>query len=390
MTGELAAPKFGFDDDLWNELIDSVNVIYHSAATIKFNCHLRDAIQTNLVGTLRTIELAKQLKTLSAYIYISTAFCNSNRRGYIWEKVYPSVYDPYAMIKMSESDQGWPLLSKGQRYDWAPIIKDHPNTYTFTKQLAETLIMKELSGYPSGIVRPSIVYGTYEKPVVGWVGNANSGHLGFLAGYAKGIFRTMAGNPTAVIDIIPCDYVINSAMVLSCYVGTNKLPTPEVIHCTSGESNPLTLEAFRDICNTQIKKHPCDNMVWKPHTEIRNGLRYTLFVYLVHILPAMFLHLPEKIFRFGNPLHTSFEFMRIFNKGHQAFIYFLNNDFRYSLKNAQRLKTLIHPKDAKAYPFDSRECEWPILFERCFLGLRRYFYRESIKTTEKHHLLFKL
>lgn len=31
-----------------------------------------------------------------------------------------------------------------------------------------------------------IVYGTYEYPVQGWVGNASSGHLGFFAGYYKG------------------------------------------------------------------------------------------------------------------------------------------------------------------------------------------------------------
>lgn len=30
------------------------------------------------------------------------------------------------------------------------------------------------------------MYGTYEHPVQGWVGNANSGHLGLLAGYVKG------------------------------------------------------------------------------------------------------------------------------------------------------------------------------------------------------------
>ena len=36
------------------------------------------------------------------------------------------------------------------------------------------------------IVLFRIVYGTYEHPVKGWVGNASSGHLGFFAGYYKG------------------------------------------------------------------------------------------------------------------------------------------------------------------------------------------------------------
>lgn len=30
------------------------------------------------------------------------------------------------------------------------------------------------------------VYGTYNDPIQGWVGNANSGHLGLLVGFVKG------------------------------------------------------------------------------------------------------------------------------------------------------------------------------------------------------------
>lgn len=36
------------------------------------------------------------------------------------------------------------------------MIGEHPNTYTFTKQLAENLIQKEMTGMPAGIVRPSV------------------------------------------------------------------------------------------------------------------------------------------------------------------------------------------------------------------------------------------
>lgn len=41
--------------------------------------------------------------------------------------------------------------------------------------------------FPMACLAPRAVYGTYEHPVQGWVGNASSGHLGFFAGYYKGI-----------------------------------------------------------------------------------------------------------------------------------------------------------------------------------------------------------
>lgn len=187
VLGVMDAPNLGFSDETLTKLRNEVNIIFHSAATIKFNSHLRIAIRTNLTGTLRTIEFAKSLKNLSSYIHLSTAFCNSNYRGLLSEKVYPAPQDPYDMIKLAEDDTAWENCNT--RADWQHLIKEHPNTYTFTKQLAENLVIKEMAGYPAGIVRPSVVYGTYEHPVHGWVGNANSGHLGFFTGYYKGMYR---------------------------------------------------------------------------------------------------------------------------------------------------------------------------------------------------------
>lgn len=151
VIGELSEKNLGIKDDQLQKLQESVNIVYHSAATIKFNTHLRAAITINLIGTHRTIEFAKSLKKLDSYVYLSTAFCNSNQQSYIEEKVYTSEQDPYEMMKFAEDDKSW--VSEP---DLNSIIGNHPNTYTFTKQLAENLLLKELAGYPAGIVRPSV------------------------------------------------------------------------------------------------------------------------------------------------------------------------------------------------------------------------------------------
>lgn len=154
VVGEIDAVNMGFDDETLKELRENVNIIFHVAATIKFNTHLRVAIRTNLTGTLRCIEFGKSLRSLNSFVHLSTAFCNSNQVGLLEEKVYESVQDPYEMLKMAEGDDAWVNIKS--RTDWLHIIGSHPNTYTFTKQLAENLVMKELAGYPAAIVRPSI------------------------------------------------------------------------------------------------------------------------------------------------------------------------------------------------------------------------------------------
>lgn len=243
----------------------------------------------------------------------------------------------------------------------------------------------------------------------GWVGNANSGHLGYLAGFVKGIFRTMCGRATSVVDIIPCDFVINSSLVMGWYVGTHPLEQPEVIHCTSGEVNPLTLQEFCVIMNESVKRHPPNNFVWKPSTKLRNGWRYNLFFYLFHILPALAYTIPEKLFGIGMPQHTwvlrvyvptevfqifllnsAFEYMRVFHKGTKAFDYFLDKDFRYSLKNALRIMTMMHESDKKRYNFDASMCDWSEFIDRCLIGVRCFYFKEAAETTEWHRIYWRV
>lgn len=191
VVGELSQPKFGLKQEFYDQLIDEVNIVYHVAATIRFNSYLGTAIKINLVGTQVVLNFTKSLRSLSSFIYVSTAFCNSCylNQG-IKEKVYPSHYDPHDMIKLVDTNNNLAEeLPKTGTKELQEILGIHPNTYTFTKQLAENLILKEMKNLPAGILRPSIVYGTYKDPDPGWVGSANNGHIGFLAGYSKGLFR---------------------------------------------------------------------------------------------------------------------------------------------------------------------------------------------------------
>lgn len=167
VVGELSKPKFGLKQEFYDKLIDEVNIVYHVAATIRFNSYLETAIKINLVGTQVVLKFTKGLRNLASFIYVSTAFCNSCYLNLgIKEKVYPSHHDPYDMIKLVDINNNLAdeLPQTGTK-ELQEILGIHPNTYTFTKQLAENLIVKEMENLPAGILRPSIVYGTYKDPV---------------------------------------------------------------------------------------------------------------------------------------------------------------------------------------------------------------------------------
>lgn len=192
----MSEPNFALHPDTLENLFNEVNIVYHVAATIRFNTFIAEAIKINLIGTQVAVEFTKRLKNLTSFIYVSTAFCNSCylNQG-IKEEVYESNVDPYDMIKLIKENKGIANdLPRTGTPELLEFIKPHPNTYTFTKQLAENFIKRELINYPAGIIRPSVVYGTYRSPKPGWVGSANNGHIGFVAGFSKGLFRTMGGN----------------------------------------------------------------------------------------------------------------------------------------------------------------------------------------------------
>ena len=83
-----------------------------------------------------------------------------------------------------------------------------PNTYNFTKAIAEKLLEEEHGEIPTAIVRPSIVTASLKEPMPGWVDNIN-GPTGFIAGTSKGLLRVVRGNSNMVADIVPVDLAIH-------------------------------------------------------------------------------------------------------------------------------------------------------------------------------------
>lgn len=72
------------------------------------------------------------------------------------------------------------------------LINFFPNTYTFTKKLAENVCKdyKYETGLPITILRPSIITSTEVEPCPGWIDNFN-GPVGLGIAGATGIKRVM-------------------------------------------------------------------------------------------------------------------------------------------------------------------------------------------------------
>lgn len=88
------------------------------------------------------------------------------------------------------------------------LISPWPNTYTFTKFLAENVVKKRHGHVKTLIFRPSIVINAEKEPVLGWTENI-SAVQGMVFGCAIGLVNYMHCSKEMIIDVIPCDYVVN-------------------------------------------------------------------------------------------------------------------------------------------------------------------------------------
>lgn len=104
----------------------------------------------NLTGTRRVIELCHKIKNLSSVVHLSTAFCYCDQEVLL-EKVYDCPHDPDDLMRCAE----W-MDTKSIDKVTADLLRPHPNTYTYSKRLAEVLVQKQHPALPICIARPSI------------------------------------------------------------------------------------------------------------------------------------------------------------------------------------------------------------------------------------------
>ncbi|MGH0179272.1 UNVERIFIED_CONTAM: hypothetical protein FKN15_003417 [Acipenser sinensis] len=200
ISSELTQPNLAISPKDVETLTACINIVFHCAATIRFDEPLKHALQLNVIATQQLLALARQMQKLEAFVHISTAYANCNRR-HINEVIYPPPVEPKKLIDSME----W--MDDGIIRDITPrLIGDWPNTYTYTKALAEYVVQQESSKLNIAIIRPSIVGASWQEP--------------FPAG--KGILRTMRATNDAVADLIPVDIVINLTLAAGWYTAVQR------------------------------------------------------------------------------------------------------------------------------------------------------------------------
>lgn len=215
-----------------------------------------------------------------ALIHVSTAYANCNRTD-IDEVLYAPPAKPQQIIDAVE----W--MDETMINEIAPkLVGDRPNTYTYTKALAETLLSEECKNLPVAIVRPSIVTASWREPVRGWVDNIN-GPTGLVLAVGKGVMRTMLYDSNAVADLIPVDTVINLMITAAWNTGTKPSNEIMIYNCTSGQLNGITWGDIERIAFPILLRYPSKDILRYPGGSFKQS-RFVndLATFFQHVIPA--------------------------------------------------------------------------------------------------------
>ncbi|KAJ1521680.1 hypothetical protein ONE63_003323 [Megalurothrips usitatus] len=288
LEGDVNSARMGLSAADQRTVLDNVSVVFHMAASLNFKSPIKEAVEDNTAGTQRVLDFCCEIKKLVSLVYVSTAFCNCEQE-ILEEKVYQPRVSPHYIMKLCAEK------SSAEIQAMAPsLMGSHPNTYTFTKQLAEALVDEYNTKMPLSIARPSIVTAALREPVPGWVDSLN-GPTGILIASGKGVLRSMMCNDNTHAELVPVDMCIN-ALILIAYKRTlltaeETAKTP-VYNVSSNTAQRIKWSEIIEIGREHIHKYPFEMVLWYPDGATRtNWLTHTLIVFFFQTLPAYFIDL---------------------------------------------------------------------------------------------------
>jgi long-chain acyl-CoA synthetase len=299
VEGDVGKPGLGLAPEVRERLARTLDLVVNSSGLTDFNPDLREALASNVEAVANVIEFVRE-SDHAALMHLSTCYAVGARDGRVSEELIPD-YTPLH-VEDFNAEQEWQqlreLVRNAEARSESPELRaalerqvlgrkrqtplppgaeletqirknrtrwlrnrltragtrrarhlGWPNTYTFTKSLAESLIARRGAGLPIAIVRPSIVETSTDEPFRGWNEGINtSAPLSYLLGT---YFRQLPTNARKCLDIIPVDMVchgmtlIAAALVLRRNAPLYQLATSAANPCDMGRTIELTGLAHR-------------------------------------------------------------------------------------------------------------------------------------------------
>ncbi|KAF2897500.1 hypothetical protein ILUMI_08676 [Ignelater luminosus] len=263
-------------------------------------------------------------------------------------------------------------------------MKNCPNTYTYSKALAEGIVSEEMNNLPICIMRPSIVVPIWKDPLPGWTDNLY-GPTGLLIAAGKGILRSMFCDPQGFADFVPADIVANAFICVAWYFLQNR--DVQIYNLTSTAEIRVTWGEIIDMGKKiAAKDMPFNWVVWYPGGSIKTSrLLHEICAIFLHYIPAIFLD--SLIVLTGNK-PVLWKVHQKIRGGSELLEYYVHRKWEFSSDNGQATRKVFNENEKKIYPLDKTGLDIYNYFYNATHGARLYLLKESDETlpTARRHM----
>lgn len=413
IEGDVSRQFLGIEPEIREKLFSTVDVIINSSGLTDFNPDLRQALAINVEGTLHMIEFLRACDHASL-VHLSTCYVVGYRDGRIGETAVID-YTPFgkpdfnaereyrhlcsladtieargesdemnaqfrqfvlkknlnSKKELSENEidaqirkqrQRWVRnelteagMRRAQEFGW-------PNTYTFTKSIAESMLLPHTAEFPIAIVRPSIVETSTHEPFEGWNEGVNtSAPLSYLLGT---FFRQLPSNGKKCLDIIPVDLVcrgmvlIAAALVQRRHETLYQLATSAINPCDMRRSIELTGLAHRKYYRSQddfnlrllslFDSIPVSKERYQRLSAPRQKMVVQSLLRIMSPLPMM----RSPLVRRERDLDKVEKLVHLY----EPFI--LHNEYIFVAKNVEILSELLPAEERASFGYDAGYIDW--------------------------------
>ena len=301
VEGDVSQPGLGLEADVRQELERKLDLIINSSGLTDFNPDLRDALSSNVEAAMNVLNFVRD-SDHAGLLHLSTCYAAGACDGRVNEDVRPD-YTPVG-LEGFDAELEWKfldgLIEKITARAEGPEVteelrrqalgKEHaakdlhgaalenqirknrvrwlrhemteagkrraqelgwPNTYTFTKSLAESLLVERGEGLPIAIVRPAIVESSTLQPFRGWNEGINtSASLSYLLGT---FFRQLPSNERKRLDVIPVDAVCRGMTLIAAAVLERR--HDRVYQLATSVTNPCDMRRSIELTSLAHRKH---------------------------------------------------------------------------------------------------------------------------------------
>ncbi|XP_059482551.1 putative fatty acyl-CoA reductase CG5065 [Neocloeon triangulifer] len=376
VCGDVSEDGLGIEDqEVRQELLEKVSVVFHCAACVRFDMTLRYALTFNTKGTKRVLDLCSKMTKLESFVYVSTSYCHCDR-DVLGEEPYDAPFEPEQLFECVD----W-LQDDMVQLITPKLIGNLPNTYAFSKCLSEKLVTDASKIMPVAIARPSIVTAAFSEPIPGYVDNLN-GPTGLLLGAGKGVLRSMHCKPAYKADLIPVDLACNGLIVIAWHLA-NCRPSegPLVVNLTTTERNPVSWGEIIEYGRKFIYMYPFSGVVWWPDGSIKNSkLAHEFCVIFFHIIPAYLIDCLAVLFR-HKPFMVNIQ--KRLQGGLDLLQYYTTKEWNFTNRRIVEICDKLEPSERECFTTDVKRVQWDTYVRDMLLGTRRFILKDDISSLPK-------